>query len=85
MRITRRNALAGSAAVAAAAVAGKSARPTNNPDTELLALADRYWSLRDEGLALDRSAPGSPHAWWDRIYDRVAELDEEAFGTRRGH
>ena len=80
MRITRRNALAGTAAVAAVAVAGKPARPANEPDTDLLAQADRYWSLRDEGLALDRSAPDSPKAWWNRIYDRVAELDEEAFG-----
>ncbi len=48
-------------------------------DVELLALSDRYWALRDQGLELDRSAPGKPHAEWEAIYDRVAELDEEAF------
>ena len=56
-------------------------------DSELLDLSDRYWALREEALRLDRSAPGKHRAEYDAIYDKVAELDDEAFGiaTRIAH
>ena len=79
--ITRRAALRGTAAVAAVAAAGAAGTigAANPQDGELLALSDQYWTLRDEALQLDRSAPGKPRPEYDAIYDRVGEPDEEAF------
>ena len=82
MNITRRSALLGTAAamsVAAPVAMAEYLTRAAARDTDLLALSDRYWSHREEALELDRSAPGKPKAEYDAIYDRVAELDDDAF------
>ena len=60
-------------------MAGSPAVAASSQDAELLALSDRYWGLREDALQLDRSAPGKPQPEYDAIYDRVGELDNEAF------
>ncbi len=81
--LTRRAALQGGTAVATCAAvitaAGAVAASLPPSDSELLALADRYWALRRESARLDDSAPGKSSAEWDAIYDRVGVLDDEAF------
>ncbi len=81
MLLSRRSALLGTAAVASFAAPVAMAEYLNRAagDAELLALSDRYWSHREEARDLDRSAPGKPKAEYDAIYDRVAELDDDAF------
>ena len=76
--MTRRAALKGTAAVATCAVAG-TAVAANSQDAELLALSDQYWALHEDAKQLDHSAPGKPQPEYDAIYDRVSELNDEAF------
>ena len=76
-KVTRRQALKGTAALATCtAVAGTAL--ASGEDDQLLALSEQYWELVAEGLRLDRSTPGKPSAVRDAIYDRIDKMDDEA-------
>ena len=82
MRATRRKMLTGAAAmIASTSITGTAVYAGSNQgqDAGLLALCDRYWAARGRFTELDRSAHGVPRSEWDALYDRVGELDDEAF------